>query len=94
MKLRLKQALNSPISCFVALWCIYLVSLFIMQTFGLEIGYRIWPMGEDKNWITYLLDSHFDGEKVVIPDIVNKEFFEGLQVVWNRQHQLNKISNF
>jgi hypothetical protein len=42
------------IAAIVAAWSFFLVVLLVLQRAGAEVGFAVWPMGEDRNWISIL----------------------------------------
>ncbi|NWD75404.1 hypothetical protein HX890_14915 [Pseudomonas gingeri] len=44
------------ISIILTIWLAYLACLAILQLSGAGVGFKIWPIGEDRNWL-YLLRS-------------------------------------
>ncbi|SED12715.1 hypothetical protein SAMN04490185_2822 [Pseudomonas frederiksbergensis] len=45
-----------PLALILAAWLIYLGMFGLLQVFNTGVGFEIWPIGEDRNWI-YLLKS-------------------------------------
>lgn len=40
-----------------SLWVIYLLVLGLLQLFGLQLGFAVWPLGEDRNWLGFMQDA-------------------------------------
>ncbi|MDD0998597.1 hypothetical protein M5G20_22410 [Pseudomonas sp. TNT2022 ID1044] len=45
-----------PLALILAVWLIYLAMFGLLQILDTRVGFEIWPIGEDRNWI-YLLKS-------------------------------------
>lgn len=41
----------------LTIWVVYLIVLGILQIIGIESGYSVWPLGEDRNWIGFMMYS-------------------------------------
>lgn len=39
------------------IWVAYLLLLFFLQLLGLSFGYKVWPLGEDRNWMNFIIRS-------------------------------------
>lgn len=52
-----KSPLRSPVTALLAIWCIYLAFLGGLQLLGLGYGFKVWHIGEDLNWIAFMLDG-------------------------------------
>ena len=51
-----KQAIPTT-SIIVVLWVGVTMCLLVLQAFNLHYGFRVWPMGEDRNWLRFMLDA-------------------------------------
>ncbi len=40
-----------------AIWLLQMAYLGMLQLAGLPIGFSVWPMGEDRNWLRFMQDG-------------------------------------
>ena len=62
MKINLLMPRNMIASLFT-IWVIYLTILAGLQLLGLPFGFHVFAMGEDRNWVSFIMDS--SGTKLV-----------------------------
>lgn len=51
------KPLKEPIFALLLIWVTYLCLLALLQLSGLSVGFDVWPMGEDRAWLGYILDA-------------------------------------
>lgn len=49
---------SQAISILIVTWLIYLATLGVLQLCGFQLGFNVWPMGEDRDWIGFIYDGH------------------------------------
>lgn len=49
--------IQHPVATLFCLWLIHLAYLGALQAAGLSYGFAVWPMGEDRNWLRFMLDA-------------------------------------
>ncbi|VTU35510.1 hypothetical protein [Variovorax sp. RA8] len=49
-----KNESAQDIARIAAAWLLFLVGLRVMQKMGYPLGFNVWPMGEDRNWLSWL----------------------------------------
>lgn len=47
----------SPVGMLLALWLLQVAVLALLQMLGLNFGFKVWHIGEDLNWIAFMLDG-------------------------------------
>jgi hypothetical protein len=46
-----------PVRTLLILWLVQSLYLTLLQTAGMSYGFAVWPMGEDRNWLRFMLDA-------------------------------------
>lgn len=49
--------IQHPVATLFGLWLIHLAYLGALQAADLSYGFAVWPMGEDRNWLRFMLDA-------------------------------------
>lgn len=44
-------------SILILIWVSYLILLVFLQLMGFTLGFRVWPLAEDRNWMNFILTS-------------------------------------
>jgi hypothetical protein len=57
MNLRAKNFVQTPIVALLLIWLSYLIILGLLQLCGFSFGFMVWPMGEDRNWLGFMMDG-------------------------------------
>ncbi len=51
------QTIFSPVTALLGIWLAYLALLGLLQYLNLPFGFAVWPMGEDRTWLGFMLDA-------------------------------------
>ena len=49
--------IEHPATTLLAVWLLQMAYLGVLQLAGLPFGFAVWPMGEDRNWLRFMLDG-------------------------------------